>query len=487
MAKIAPFGRYRAFDANVDPLAGGKLYTYEAGTSTPKATYTDKDAGTANTNPVIMDSQGYADVWLDVGGYKFVLTDENDVTQWTADDIDGGGSEGYGSSVISRSSGFTLSTLEQNNAIVCTQALTVSLLSAAVAGDGFVAVLINTSTGNVTVDPDGSELIDGASTLIIPSMSSVTLFCNGSAWYTSGYTRSVTTDVYRVRDSSDTSKALAFNLSGLTTATTRTLTAQDKSGIIPVIETANLSIPATSSGPSSLSLAEDTDNGTNKVTVISPSTLGSDVTFTLPTASGVPALTSKFAITVYTSGSGNWTSPADITSETVFKVTGTGAGGGGGYGNTVGNGGGAGATFIKYVTGLAASTNYAYAVGASGAGGTSGAQTGTTGGSTTFTNGVTTYTAAGGAGGIFNGGFGGLGGTATNGDVNINGGAGDSSTNATNPAGQGGASFWGSGGGGGDGAAGRAGLAYGSGGGGGANSNNGGAGASGALILERLG
>jgi len=187
---------------------------------------------------------------------------------------------------------------------------------------------------------------------------------------------------------------------------------------------------------------------------------------------------------VYTSGSGNWTSPANITSATVFKVTVTGAGAGGGYGNLVGTGGGAGATAIKYVTGLAASTGYAYAVGAAGAGGTSGAQTGTTGGSSTFNDGTTTYTGAGGVGGTPSGGPGGLGGTATNGDINIFGGDGDGSNNSQIPGGSGGASFWGSGGTGGNAVAGTAGRAYGSGGAAGTNSNNGGAGAGGIVTIE---
>lgn len=183
MAKIAPFGRYRAFDADGNPLAAGKLYTYEAGTSTPKTTYTDKDAGSANTNPVVLDADGYADVWLDTGGYKFVLKDSNDALLWEKDDIDGGSAGGYASAVISKSSGFAVTINEQNNVIICTAALTASLLPAATAGDGFAVVFINTSSGNVTIDPDGAETINGASNLVLNAGSSVSIHCNGSEWY----------------------------------------------------------------------------------------------------------------------------------------------------------------------------------------------------------------------------------------------------------------------------------------------------------------
>lgn len=60
------------FDDNGDPLAGGKLYTYTAGTTTPKATYTDAGGATPNANPVILDSAGRAVIFID-GSYKFRL------------------------------------------------------------------------------------------------------------------------------------------------------------------------------------------------------------------------------------------------------------------------------------------------------------------------------------------------------------------------------------------------------------------------------
>ena len=69
------------------PLSGGMLYTYVAGTSTPKATYTDSTGVTPNANPVILDSAGRADVWLALGAYKFVLQDSLGNTIWTVDGI----------------------------------------------------------------------------------------------------------------------------------------------------------------------------------------------------------------------------------------------------------------------------------------------------------------------------------------------------------------------------------------------------------------
>lgn len=87
MAELAPLAKQRFFDANGDPLAGGKLYTYEAGTSTPKVTYVDRAGVTTNANPIILDANGECDIWITSGFYKFVLKDSDDVTQWTEDQI----------------------------------------------------------------------------------------------------------------------------------------------------------------------------------------------------------------------------------------------------------------------------------------------------------------------------------------------------------------------------------------------------------------
>lgn len=87
---LSPLLRQRFFDLNGDPLVGGKLYTYQAGTTTPQATYTDAGGLTPNTNPVILDSQGYADVWLDQAlSYKFLLKDSLGSDQWSVDDVIG--------------------------------------------------------------------------------------------------------------------------------------------------------------------------------------------------------------------------------------------------------------------------------------------------------------------------------------------------------------------------------------------------------------
>jgi len=64
MASLSPTPKLQFFGTDGLPLVGGKLYTYQAGTTTPIATYTDYTGVTLNTNPVILDSAGQANVWL---------------------------------------------------------------------------------------------------------------------------------------------------------------------------------------------------------------------------------------------------------------------------------------------------------------------------------------------------------------------------------------------------------------------------------------
>lgn len=76
------------FDKNGNPLSNGKLYTYEAGTSTSIVTYKtigEESSANMNTNPIILDSSGYAKLVVKKGlYYRFVLKDKNDsfVNEW---------------------------------------------------------------------------------------------------------------------------------------------------------------------------------------------------------------------------------------------------------------------------------------------------------------------------------------------------------------------------------------------------------------------
>jgi hypothetical protein len=78
---------WRFVDDDGNALVGGKVYFYDAGTSTPKDTYTDSGGGTTNANPVILDGRGEAVIWFGSGSYKAVLKTAAGVTIKTIDNI----------------------------------------------------------------------------------------------------------------------------------------------------------------------------------------------------------------------------------------------------------------------------------------------------------------------------------------------------------------------------------------------------------------
>lgn len=80
------------FDNNGNPLSGGKIYTYSAGTTTPLATYTTNVGNITHTNPIVLDAAGRipsgGEIWLTLGvGYKFVVKTSADVLIATYDNI----------------------------------------------------------------------------------------------------------------------------------------------------------------------------------------------------------------------------------------------------------------------------------------------------------------------------------------------------------------------------------------------------------------
>jgi len=91
---LSPIGGagWQFFNNDGTVLAGGKLYTYAAGTSTPKTSYTTSAGNIAHTNPIILDSAGRVpsgEIWLTAGTYKFSIFTFANVLIATYDNISG--------------------------------------------------------------------------------------------------------------------------------------------------------------------------------------------------------------------------------------------------------------------------------------------------------------------------------------------------------------------------------------------------------------
>jgi hypothetical protein len=128
---LSPVGGAAAqfFTNNGVILSGGKLYSYAAGTTTPKTTFTSSFGNTNHTNPIILDSAGRVpggEIWLSASPYKFVLNTSTDVLIATYDNISGIGAASY-----------------QVQNFTGTGSQTVFTLSAASLGEDFTFVYIN--------------------------------------------------------------------------------------------------------------------------------------------------------------------------------------------------------------------------------------------------------------------------------------------------------------------------------------------------------
>lgn len=97
---------WQFFGNNGLPLAGGKLFTYAAGTTTPLASYTSSSGATPHANPIILDSAGRVpnEVWLtSSASYKFTLKTAANVEIWTKDNVPG---------ILPANTAFTAATIE---------------------------------------------------------------------------------------------------------------------------------------------------------------------------------------------------------------------------------------------------------------------------------------------------------------------------------------------------------------------------------------
>lgn len=73
-------------DSAGNPLNGGQLFTYSAGTLTPKATYQDAAGAIPNTNPIVLNERGEATLYGS-GNYRMILKNALGATIWDRDNV----------------------------------------------------------------------------------------------------------------------------------------------------------------------------------------------------------------------------------------------------------------------------------------------------------------------------------------------------------------------------------------------------------------
>jgi len=105
MATLTPFWLQQFFDDNGDPLASGKVYAFESGTTTPKLTYTTQAATVNQPHPVPLDAAGRVNstygtaIWLGSGSYTLELRNSAGTVIRTINDVTASGSLSNGDTV----------------------------------------------------------------------------------------------------------------------------------------------------------------------------------------------------------------------------------------------------------------------------------------------------------------------------------------------------------------------------------------------------
>ena len=229
--KLSPLAGagWQFFDNLGIPLAGGLLYTYTAGTTTPQATYTSNTGTIANANPIVLDSAGRIanEVWLTTGvSYKFVLQTPAAVTIGTYDNISGindltgltsgsailrgDGAGGIANVTVGSGLSYVAGTLSTSGGgSVTSVAMTVppflTVTGSPITSSGTLAVALSTSALPVLNGGTGLTSLTANAALIASSSSAIgslspgtlnnVMLSNGTSWTSSSITGVVATAI----------------------------------------------------------------------------------------------------------------------------------------------------------------------------------------------------------------------------------------------------------------------------------------------------
>lgn len=244
--KLAPQPRQQYVDANGNPYAGAKLFYYAAGTTTKQNTYTTSVGDAANTNPVILDASGRTPygVWLTEGvNYKEVLAPATDTDPPTSpiftEDVLTGVNDNSDAASQWVSSGVTPTYVSATQFSVLGDKTSTFLVDRRVkivetAGTvyGYISASAYTTLTTVTVVLDSGTLDTGISSVqvgILTDLNSAipsTITRNTTAQTLTN--KSLQDSTTFIIDNADTTKKVQFQVSGIATGTTRTITIPDK-------------------------------------------------------------------------------------------------------------------------------------------------------------------------------------------------------------------------------------------------------------------
>lgn len=209
------------------PLENGRIYTYAEETTDAQPAYEDADENTSHGTYIQLDQYGKADIFLasELPPYKFVIKDQFGTTIDTIDNVN------------TNLQGSNFSGITLTNCII-SLAQSLSVLGSSIF-TGLVTI------GNAATGPGSARFLEDTD--------------NGSNYIDITAPSSVTGN--------------------------RTLTLPDKTGTLIASDGAfTTALPSSAAGASVLEMFEDTDNGSNKVSLKCPASVTSNVSILHPTA-----------------------------------------------------------------------------------------------------------------------------------------------------------------------------------------------------------
>lgn len=189
---LSPYPKLFFFTTSGAPASGYELFTYAAGTTTKQNTYTSSTGLTPNTNPIILDTLGSANVWLTTTlSYKFVLAPPNSSDPptapiFTVDNITaGGGSGGGGGGTGQCVTGSTL--ISSSVGTYCVNATATTTLTLPANPNLWESHTIsdiagNAGTFNITIAGNGNTISGLTNYVLAFNYQSVTVQWTGTQW-----------------------------------------------------------------------------------------------------------------------------------------------------------------------------------------------------------------------------------------------------------------------------------------------------------------
>jgi hypothetical protein len=186
----------RFIDENGNPISGGKLYTYEAGTTTPLDTYINDALTTTAPNPIVLSSAGMmttngvdeGPIYVAPDEYRLVLKSSDDATTYfDIDDltvIDPETATAVAAETITSNTTVASSDLNRPFLVNSSSGDVTITADSATLGSGFIFHVKKASSdaNSGVVSGTGGQVIDGNATFALDSQyDSATFISNGAA------------------------------------------------------------------------------------------------------------------------------------------------------------------------------------------------------------------------------------------------------------------------------------------------------------------